>query len=85
MKRVLPLCLLLGACIEVPELDQAVPDWVDQSEYPALVPMDGVQTGQVLPETAAKELEDELTARAALLKQRATALNAQVVDQSQGF
>ncbi len=70
----------MGACIEVPELDQAVPEWVDQSEYPALVSMDGLQTGQVPPEAEAEALEDELAARAAGLRRRAAALNAQVVE-----
>ncbi|MEX0286295.1 MAG: hypothetical protein AB3N23_16940 [Paracoccaceae bacterium] len=80
MWRALPLtlalCLALSACIEVPELDQAVPDWVDKAPYPELVMLDGLQQSEPSPETEALELEQTLTARADRLRRRAASLNA---------
>ena len=73
------ICLLPAACIDVPELDQAVPDWVESSKYPELVSLDGLQTGP-LPGDEAEELEDELIARQSGLKRRAGALSGPVVD-----
>ena len=73
------LFLLLASCIEVPELDRAVPDWVDAAEYPELVSLDGVQN-EPAPEDEAEALEDQLTARANRLKRKADGLNQPVVD-----
>ncbi len=72
-------CLCLPGCIDVPELDSAVPDWVDASDYPELVSLDGVQAG-LPPGKAAEDLEDELTARASRLRRKADELNRPVVD-----
>lgn len=80
MRLALGLCLILSACIDVPELDRAVPDWVEAAPYPPLVSLDGLQSGQPLPQDEATAAQDALQARADRLKRRAAALNTPVVD-----
>ncbi len=79
LRVVLVLCLCLSGCIDVPELDQAVPEWVNASDYPELVSLDGLQSVEP-PDKAAEALEDELTARSGQLKRRADGLSGPVVD-----
>jgi len=73
------LLSLLGACIQVPELDDAVPDWVEQADYPDLIPLDGLMS-ETPPEQQAARLEDSLTARSDGLKSRAKTLQRPVID-----
>lgn len=74
--------LTLSSCIDVPDLDRAVPAWVDASPYPALTNVEGLQTGHALPAEESQALQEQLTARAARLKRRANALNQPVLDDS---
>ncbi len=73
--------LLLAACSEVPELDAAVPDWVDNADYPDLVPLDRALANAPLPQTQSAEIEEDVTARAERLRARAERLNTTIVDE----
>lgn len=72
---------LLTACSEIPELDAAVPDWVDDASYPDLVPLDRALAKAPLPRAQSAEIEEEVANRAAQLKARAERLNTPVVDE----
>ena len=84
LSLILPGLLLMllqaAACSEVPELDAAVPAWVDDADYPAVVPLDSaLAQAPLVPEQAA-DIEKDVSARVARLKARAAALNAPIVD-----
>ncbi len=78
MRRWLALTLLvgLGACVDAPELDRAVPGWVDDAPYPELIPLGPDILTAVPPEDQSQEIGDRLTARADGLKTRAGRLQA---------
>lgn len=73
---------VLGGCIQVPELDQAVPDWVATADYPALVPLGPDILVATPPAEQAEEIGDDLNARAERLKARARALDGAVIDEA---
>lgn len=70
----LTAALLVTGCIAVPELDQAVPNWVDEAEYPKLIPIGPELLNAPAPREAATEIEQDLTTRAERLRRRAEAL-----------
>lgn len=73
----------ISGCIEVPELDKAVPEWVNSADYPVLLPLGPDLLTQVTPTDQAAEIEQELIARSARLKTRAAALNAEVLSEAE--
>ncbi len=72
--------MVLTGCVEVPELDRAVPAWVDDAPYPDLVPIGPDITERIPPEERAAEIGDSLIARRNRLLRQARALNVPVLD-----
>jgi hypothetical protein len=72
--------MVLAGCVEVPELDRAVPAWVDDAPYPDLVPIGPDITQRIPPDERASEIGDDLSARRDRLLRLARALNTPVID-----
>ena len=72
--------LTLTSCAEVPELDEAVPDWVATASYPDLIPLDTPAIRTAAPQQASEDLQEELDARRARLDAKARQLQGKVVD-----
>jgi hypothetical protein len=79
--RLTALAVLAGlaGCVDVPELDRAVPGWVDDAPYPKLIPLDSRVVTQIAPQEQSQELDQQLTARGDDLKSRAAHLTAEPV------
>ena len=77
--------LCLGACTQIPELDEAVPNWVRRADYPKLTTLDPSVTTVVLPQDRSEEIEQEMTARQDNLERKANwlrTLDANDTDQT---
>ena len=73
----LAFCVLsCAACTRIPELEDKLSVDLRNSDYPTLVPLDQALAPLPLPDAQSEELEQELAARSARLKNRADALNA---------
>ena len=70
----LAVCLLLAACVDVPEIGDRIPPESRDAAYPSLIPLDGLEPGPADPAAEAEEAERQLAARAAALKARAARL-----------
>ncbi len=70
----------LGACTQIPELDEAVPNWVRRADYPELRALDLSVTTKILPQDDSEKITQEMTARQNNLKRKAKRLNTSVVD-----
>ena len=77
---VFALLALTTGCAQVPELDESVPDNLDNAAYPALISLDGSLVTQTLPSDAASQIDDNLAGRRERLQARAKRLNSPVVD-----
>lgn len=73
---------LAGCSPQIPELDATVPERLRNAAYPTLQPLDPALFAGPRPAEEAEEIEDDLTARAARLQQRAAALDRPVVDEA---
>lgn len=69
--------LFLSACTQVPELDQAIPDWVRKADYPQLVALDASLISQVSPQEQSDKIANDLLARRDRLNRRAERLKDQ--------
>ncbi len=76
----LAVLVVLAGCVDVPELDRAVPAWVNDAPYPDLVPIGPEITDRIPPEQRAAEIADNLSARRDRLLRHARALNVPVLD-----
>lgn len=76
----LTVALTLTGCAEVPELDEAVPDWVAAADYPQLIPLDTPDMRASEPQQISEALQTELDARRARLEARARELQGEVID-----
>ncbi|MBV1897607.1 MAG: hypothetical protein KUG70_14190 [Rhodobacteraceae bacterium] len=77
--------LSLASCTKIPELDEAVPNWVRRADYPELTKLDPSTTTKVLPQDRSEEIEQEMTARQNNLERKANwlrTLDANDVDQN---
>ena len=74
--------ILLGNCVEVPELDATVPTWVDDAPYPDLVPIEAAMVSLPRPVDQREEINETLNARADGLRARADALRRPVIDKN---
>ncbi|MEX0349826.1 MAG: hypothetical protein AB3N15_10425 [Paracoccaceae bacterium] len=74
--------LALGACTQVPELDEKLSAQTRDARFPKLIPLEDALGPPVDPEAEAQEIEDELDARAAALQNRARQLQAPQVEDS---
>jgi len=83
--RHISACFLtaLAGCIQVPELEQAVPEWVATADYPELIPLGDEFTTQTTPLDQAEEIETELSARRTRLQAKAKALNTPVLSEAE--
>jgi hypothetical protein len=72
--------VVLAGCVDVPELDRAVPAWVNDAPYPDLVPIGPDITERIPPKARAAEIGDNLSARRDRLLRHARALNGPVLD-----
>lgn len=63
-----------AGCTNVPELDDAVPDWVRDADYPALIPLTGDLAAAPATGEEAARLQSQLAARADGLNRRAQGL-----------
>ncbi|MCL6284770.1 hypothetical protein M3P21_14630 [Ruegeria sp. 2012CJ41-6] len=68
--------LAVTACTNVPELEDELSPQLRDSRYPKLIPLEDALGPPVDPQTEAREIEDELEARAAALQNRARQLQA---------
>ncbi len=68
------LLALLSACAPPPEAERALPPVSAGSDYPALLPLARVDSLDAGPTDADRAAADALTARAAALRRRASAL-----------
>lgn len=78
--RLLKTCavlLLAAACSNVPELEEGITPDLRRVDYPELVPIDALIAPLPAPAGQSGEIQAELDARAARLKARAQALEAQ--------
>ncbi len=76
----LPLALLaLGACTQFPALDRTITPALENAEYPALVPIDGLLARAQAGQVDAVQTEAVLTARVAGLRARAARLRGSVL------
>ncbi|GAA6190671.1 hypothetical protein NBRC116597_05900 [Phaeobacter sp. NW0010-22] len=71
---------LLAACTQVPELKDTVTADMSKADFPDLVPLDTALGPAVDPEDEASKLQNELVGRRERLRNRATQLQASVVD-----
>ncbi|MEY8842388.1 hypothetical protein AB9K41_25435 [Cribrihabitans sp. XS_ASV171] len=74
--------LALGACVQVPELDESVPPGLRDAPYPKLQPLDETLGPAVDPVSEAEELEERLSGRVQSLQSRARGLQAPVIEPS---
>jgi hypothetical protein len=72
--------LLLGACTQIPELNEAVPNWVRRADYPKLTALDPSIETQILPREDSEEIEEEMAWRQNRLERKANQLKTTVVD-----
>lgn len=68
------LALSSAACSRVPELENQLSADLRSQPYPKLLPLETALVAEPLPEVESAALDQDLTARAALLKRRAEAL-----------
>lgn len=68
------LALSVTACSRVPELENQLSADLRSQPYPQLLPLGSALAAEPLPEVESAALDQDLTARAALLKRRAEAL-----------
>jgi hypothetical protein len=74
--------LLLGACTQIPELNEAVPNWVRRADYPKLTALDPSIATQILPREDSEEIEKEMTGRQNRLERNANQLKTTVIDEA---
>lgn len=72
--------ILLGGCVQVPELDEAIPASIENAGYPALVPIETLLVPGTAAEESALSKRDDLIARRDSLQQRARQLDETIVD-----
>lgn len=78
LKSCAPLLLAAAAaCTNVPELEEGITPDLRSAAYPDLVPLDGLLEPLPAPARQSAETQAELDARAARLRARAAALEAQ--------
>lgn len=70
----------LGACTQIPELDEAVPDWVRKADYPELTALDASVTTKTMPQDDSEKIAQEMSGRRDRLNNKAKRLNTPVVD-----
>lgn len=70
----------LVACSQIPELDEAVPNWVRHADYPELTALDPSVTTKTLPQDESEKIAREMTGRRDNLERKARRLKVPVVD-----
>lgn len=70
----------LDACSQIPELDEAVPNWVRRADYPELTALDPSLATKILPQDETDKIEREMTGRRDTLERKAKLLKKPVVD-----
>ncbi|MFA3915940.1 hypothetical protein [Ruegeria hyattellae] len=74
--------LAATACTNVPELEDELSPQLRDARFPKLIELDKALGPPVDPESEAKEIEQELDARAAALQKRARQLQAPQPDEA---
>lgn len=74
--------LLLTACTQIPELNEAVPNWVRKAEFPKLTALDPSVVTKTLPQDDSEQIAVELTARQERLERKAKRLNTPIIDEA---
>ncbi len=72
--------LALGACVQVPELNERVPPELRDAPYPTLRPLDDTLGPAVDPVSEAEELDERLSGRVQSLQARARGLQGPVIE-----
>lgn len=72
----------LVGCAEIPELDGTIPKYLQDADYPDLVPLDASLTTPATPREDRDDLEQDLSGRVAALQNKARRLNTPVIDQA---
>ncbi|MEX0340081.1 MAG: hypothetical protein AB3N11_13700, partial [Arenibacterium sp.] len=71
---------LIAGCVEVPEFGDRVSPALDQSDYPALVPIVRLLGAPTPPGETAETIANQLNARRDGLRRRADALQGAIID-----
>lgn len=72
----------LSSCTQIPELDEAVPDWVHNADYPKLTPLEPLATTRSLPQDESAKIAQQMSARTDRLNSKAKWLKTPVIDEA---
>ena len=82
MLRSLPLLFLLASCAQFPDLDDALPEHLQDADFPRLIPLSGEELDPARSQEERADTVDALNARIAALNARANRLRRPVLAQS---
>lgn len=74
--------MMLGGCVQVPELGDRVSADLDDAPYPALIPLDKVLGPRADPQGEAEKVQNQIDSRRRALNAKARAIRSDVIDET---